>query len=197
MVLQLDLLSSRAVEGVRQRNIDAVADLRRLYEEHADFVRRVVVHLGGPGIDVDDLVQDVFVVAMRKSDSFEGRSAPRTWLYGIALKVVAGARRRGKIRSFLGLAPEAAADPETPAQVFERKEASRTVYEILDGIAEKKRTVFILFELEGLSGDEIATIVGCPKKTVWTRLHHARKEFQERLERRERQGARELARRGS
>jgi RNA polymerase sigma-70 factor (ECF subfamily) len=160
----------------------AMADLRKLYSERADFVRRVIIRLGGPRADVDDLVHDVFLIALRKRDSFEGRAAPTTWLYSVAVKVVAGARRRARIRQLFGL--EDAYEPterETPASVFEHREASRIVYRLLDRIGEKKRTVFILFELEGLSGEEIAEAVGCPLKTVWTRLFHARREFAELL----------------
>jgi RNA polymerase sigma-70 factor (ECF subfamily) len=162
----------------------AIADLRRLYADYADFVRGAVVRLDGPGSDVEDLVHDVFVVAIKKGASFEGRSQPRTWLYGIAIKVVAGARRKAKLRRFLGLErAREAADEQTPARLFEDREASVALYRALDGLAEKKRTVFVLYEVEGLSGEEIAELVDCPLKTVWTRLHHARKELHGRLER--------------
>jgi RNA polymerase sigma-70 factor (ECF subfamily) len=162
----------------RQRAIEAVSDLRRLYDEHADFVRRAVIRLGGPRSDVDDLVQDVFMVAMRKSASFEGRSTPRTWLYGIAIKVVAAARRRARVREIFGMRAEVDGEVSTtPADLFEHKEESTMLYALLDKIAEKKRTVLILYELEGLSGEQIAEVVGCPLKTVWTRLHHARREL--------------------
>jgi RNA polymerase sigma-70 factor (ECF subfamily) len=159
-------------------NRAAIADLRSLYADHADFVRGAVIRLGGPGADVEDLVHDVFLVALKRQASFEGRSSPRTWLYGIAIKLVAGARRKAGLRRFLGLerAP-AAADERTPARLFEDREASATLYRALDAMAEKKRTVFVLYELEGLSGEEIAAVVGCPLKTVWTRLFHARKEL--------------------
>jgi RNA polymerase sigma-70 factor (ECF subfamily) len=154
-----------------------VGALRALYAENAAFVRAAVIRLGGPDADVDDLVHDVFVVALRKLPAFEGRSSTTTWLYGIALKVVAGARRRARLRRFLGLdaAPEPA-DTRTPADLFEHREDSATLYRILDGISERKRAVFILYELEGMSGEQIAAVVGCPLKTVWTRLHHARRE---------------------
>jgi RNA polymerase sigma-70 factor (ECF subfamily) len=170
-------------------------DLRRLYEAHAEFVRRVVARLGGPHADVEDLVHDVFLVAWKRLDSFEGRSAETTWLFGIALRVVAAARRRASVRRFLGIGEVEPVDRRTPASAFEHREASRELYRILDRMAERKRAVFILYELEGLPGEEIATIVGCPLKTVWTRLHHARKEFarqvglREARERREAGGA--------
>lgn len=162
----------------------AIGDLRRLYSDHAEFVRGAVVRLDGPGCDVEDLVHDVFVVAIKKGASFEGRSQPRTWLYGIAIKVVAGARRKAKLRRFLGLERvREAADEQTPARLFEDREASVALYRALDGIAEKKRTVFVLYEIEGLTGEEIAQLCDCPVKTVWTRLHHARRELYGRMSR--------------
>jgi RNA polymerase sigma-70 factor, ECF subfamily len=172
----------RAEPGVGEKQ--GIASLQRLYEEHVEFVRRAVIRLGGPDADVEDLVHDVFVVALRAHERFEGRALVSTWLYGIALRVVAAARRRQRTRRFFGLddAPEPV-DPRTPQRLFEDREASRLVYRALDKVSERKRTVFILFELEGLSGEEIAAIVDCPVKTVWTRLHHARKEFQVQLDR--------------
>jgi RNA polymerase sigma-70 factor (ECF subfamily) len=164
----------------------ALDELSRLYRAYAGFVRRAVVRLAGPGADIDDLVQDVFLVALERRESFEGRSASTTWLFGIAVRIVSSARRRARLRRFLRL--EAAHEPvdrHTPDRLFEHSEASRIVYRILDGLSEKRRTVFILYELEGLSGEEIATAVACPLKTVWTRLHHARKDFQQGLDKME------------
>lgn len=161
-----------------------LGDLRRLYAEHADFVRRVVLKLGGPSTDADDLMQEVFLVALHRIGMLQDPTAARSWLYGISVRVVASARRRAKLRRVFSL--DESQEPsggETPASSFEKREASEKVYRLLDKIAEKKRTVFIMYELEGMSGEEIAAVVGCPVKTVWTRLHHARKEFLAKLER--------------
>lgn len=162
----------------------AVEDLHQLYEDHVAFVRRAVVRLGGPTADVEDLVHDVFLVAFDARHRFEGRSQLSTWLYGIAIRVVSQARRRGRLRELFGLSTTTEPiEHETPHRAFEHQEASALVYRALDKIGERKRTVFILFELEGLSGEEIAQIVDCPLKTVWTRLFHARKEFEAHLAR--------------
>ena len=156
----------------------SLSDFRRFYLDHAGFVRRVVARLWGPSGDIDDAVQEVFLVALRKRTSFAGRAAPTTWLYAIAQRVVMAARRRARVRRFFGLHPaESHATPETPQQIFEHRESSEHLYRLLDRLSDKKRTVFVLFELEGLPGEEIAHIVGCPLKTVWTRLHHARREL--------------------
>lgn len=155
----------------------SAVDWESFYLEHADRVRRAVIRLGGPACDVEDLVQEVFEIAIKRAGTFEGRSQLSTWLYGIAIKVVAGARRRAKVRSFFGLD---AASPPTPERLFESRQNSEILYQLLDQMAEKKRTVFILYELEELSGEEIARVLEVPINTVWTRLHHARKELADR-----------------
>ena len=160
-------------------------DLRALYQQHAAFLRSAIQRLGGPRVDADDLLHEVFIVALDRADSFEGRSTARTWLYGIALKIVAAHRRKSKLRAFFGMddvpPDREPVDAQTPATVLDTAQAKKTVFDALEKIAEKKRTVFVLYELEGLSGEEIAQIVGCPLKTVWTRLFHARAEFQKHL----------------
>jgi RNA polymerase sigma-70 factor (ECF subfamily) len=164
-------------------------DLRTLYFAHAPFLRAAIQRLGGPRVDVEDLLHEVFLVALDRASDFEGRSSARTWLYGIAIRVVAGHRRRSKVRRFFGLEdvpPEREpTEVQTPASHLDAARARAQVFAILDKLAEKKRTVFILFELEGLSGEEIVRLVGAPLKTVWTRLFHARAEFKAHLARAE------------
>lgn len=176
--------SRSAAGGSAETDLSAQDDLATLYENHSAAVRQAVIHLGGGVVDVDDLVQDVFIVILRKRHSFEGRSQLSTWVYGIVVRVVSRARQRARLRRFLRL--DQVAEPahsDTPARFFEHREASETVFRILERISEQKRVVFVLYELEGLSGQQIAEIVGCPMKTVWTRLHHARKEFKQHLAR--------------
>ncbi len=164
--------------------MQADLSLNDLYASQLRFVRRAVGHLAGPNLDADDLVQDVFVQAMKRRDSFEQRSSVQTWLYGIALRVVGNARRRARFRRLLGL--EAAHQPRTPEptpdHLLESAKSRAIVHRVLDRLPEKKRTVLILHELEGVPGEEIARIVGCPLGTVWTRLYHARRDFQREFE---------------
>lgn len=164
------------------------------YDTHADFVRRVVCRLAGPGGDADEWIQDVFLVAHRRWPEMADRSAPRAWLYGVAVRVVSAGRRRHRLRRFLRLddVPHLA-DEVTPATDFEHREQSERVYRLIDSLPEKKRSVLLLHELEELSGAEIAGILGCPIKTVWTRLFHARKAFEQALARDELRERRESA----
>lgn len=156
----------------------ARALFRSAFAEHGDYVHALLVRMSGPSGDADDLLQEVFLVAWRRWDDWDSSLPVRAWLTGIAAKVASTARRRSRWRRLVGL--QAAAELPargTPATDFESAEAARAVYAALDGLAEKKRTAFILYEIQGLSGEEIARIAGCPLKTVWTRLFHARREF--------------------
>jgi RNA polymerase sigma-70 factor (ECF subfamily) len=152
-------------------------------DQHA-FVARVVARLLGPADpDVDDVVQEVFLVVLRKLGSYDGACRLTTWLYGIAWRVTSAHRRRRRLRSFFSLDHDAAVFDEpvderpSPEAACLRDQASRDVYRVLDRLAEKKREVLILYELEGLSGTEIAELLGAKEGTVWTRLHHARRDF--------------------
>jgi RNA polymerase sigma-70 factor (ECF subfamily) len=147
-------------------------------------LRGVLARLAGPSLQPDDLLQEVFVIALGKLDRFGAAGPPLPWLFGVASKVATAARRRQAARRFFGLeeAPELVA-AQTPHSAFEKEESARRVYAALDRIEARKRTVFVLFELEGLSGEEIAQALEVPLKTVWTRLGRARAEFAERLRR--------------
>jgi len=164
--------------------VPAAPSLSSLYATQLPFVRRAVGHLAGPDLECDDLVQDVFVQAVKSHATFESRSSVQTWLYGIALRVVGNARRRAKFRRLLGL--QAKHEPQAPStdasQLLDRAQTRASVHRILERLPEKKRTVLVLHELEGVPGEDIAAILKCPVGTVWTRLHHARKQFQLELE---------------
>lgn len=154
------------------------ADFERFYLDHAELVRRLLARLLGPSFDVRDALQEVFIIALQKRDSYSGQALPSTWLHAIAQRVAMAMRRRARLRAFLGLSEsEYASGAATPEQLFEDREASALLYGCLDKVGEKKRAVWILYELEELSGEQIAEIVGCPLKTVWTRLHHARRDL--------------------
>jgi RNA polymerase sigma-70 factor (ECF subfamily) len=161
----------------RARESDPTA-WRQLYEAHFDFVFGVTRKLGTPAEEVEDVVQEVFLVVFRKLSSFhEGRFT--TWIYRICANIVSDRHRRRRrrraldvFRGFVSATPRP--DPEQHAQA---SSAQRAVQRVLEHMSPKKREVFALFEIDGLSSDEIAEHVGCPAATVRTRLFHARQEF--------------------
>ena len=158
-------------------------DLDALYREHARTVARWVAHLGGPSVDVDDLVHEIFLIAQRRLPEFRGDAKVTTWLYRITARVVSSRRRRDRARRWMSNVwrgdVEHATTPSavTPVEELERQEARATVYRALDGLGEKYRSLLILFELEGLSGEEITVLTGIKLSTVWVRLHRARALF--------------------
>lgn len=141
------------------------------------------VRLGVRREEVDDIVQEVFLVAHRRGGFTPGAARPTTWLAEIALRVVAAHRRKHQ-RSRED-PDEAAVDAaearaaSSPGEQAEATEALRRVQLALDALDEPKRAVFILFELEGESCEAIAAGLGIPVGTVYSRLHKARKQFME------------------
>jgi RNA polymerase sigma-70 factor (ECF subfamily) len=160
----------------------------RVYDEHFQFVWRMARRLGVAGGSVDDVVQETFLVVHRRLHEFEGRSSLRTWLYGIALRVVHDHRRSIRRKSpHLGAEPT---DPDTlyahgtgPYQARERAEAVELLHGILDTLADDRREVLVLAELEELSAPDIAEVTGTNVNTVYTRLRAARADFQAALAR--------------
>lgn len=171
---------------------DGPPSLEQLFRRHFDDVYRIVASLLGPGAtdaDVEDLTQQVFLAAHRALPQFRGESRITTWLYGIASRVVLtflrSRRRRKRLREAVEVAtrlPRYTRGPED--EVRELQELTR-VWRHLMRIDPKKRVVFILYEVEGLSGAEIAQSLGLRDGTVWTRLHYARRELVEAMKREE------------
>lgn len=158
-------------------------DLDAIYAEHAPFLTRVLIRLVGDGTHVDDLIQETFLVAHRKRASFDGSSAVRTWLYGIAAHLAMRHRRgAGRWRRALGLyAEQPVRVSATPADELDRARAVQLLRATLDRLPFKQREVVVLYELEEMEGADIAELLGIPVNTVWTRLHHGRKQLQELL----------------
>ena len=184
------MVSSHAQTAVATTGL-SLDEVRRLYVTHGPTLRLALHRLAGPGLDVDDLVQEVFVVALRKSADLSRAQSQAAWLFGVATKVAATRRRTATWKRWLRL-EDAGELPsaESPSRTLEQKQASQLVQRALEVLSTAKRDVFVLFELQGLSGDEIAQGLAIPLKTVWSRLFYARREFALEVERLERGDAR-------
>jgi RNA polymerase sigma-70 factor (ECF subfamily) len=174
-VTEQDSLLARAAAGDR----DA---FREVYVRHRSDVTRLVFRMLGPRPDAEDVIQEVFFQVFRSLKDFRGQSKFTTWLHRVTVNVVLMHRRAAKSRPVF--ADEAIedgqinADSILPDEDFARRERMRAFSRLLDRLAEKKRVVFILHELEGLAPAEIAKIVGAPVLTVRTRLFYARRELE-------------------
>lgn len=150
-------------------------DLDALYRAHAGFVWRVVRRFGIDDASAEDVVHEVFMVARRRLDSFEGRGAPASWLYGIARGVVAN-QRRARVRAERRLRVLPDPTPESPIdEPLRRQEAQRLVRAFLAELPDEQRAVFELCDIEGLSGPETAHALGRSVNSVYSLLRLARR----------------------
>jgi RNA polymerase sigma-70 factor (ECF subfamily) len=159
-----------------------------LYSQHVAKVKRWARRLAGPSADLEDLVHDVFLVALRRQAQFRGEAQLDTWLFGITQRVVWTKRRKHRLRQWLfgqhqhTLVPP---DPRTPQHEVERREDNIRLYRALDRLPDAYRTTLILYELEELAGEEVARLTGVPIGTVWVRLHRGRERLVQILAREE------------
>jgi RNA polymerase sigma-70 factor (ECF subfamily) len=155
-----------------------------LYDRYDRDVRRVIARLGVPPSDVDDLVQATFLEVLRCADRYDGRECGKPWLIGLAV-IMVRRHRRSLARLAARLSSWATLPSgiiETPEESVGASQAADRAQRALNRLSPKKREAFVLLALEGLSGEEAAKSVGAPLQTVWTRLHHARRELRAVLE---------------
>jgi RNA polymerase sigma-70 factor (ECF subfamily) len=150
---------------------------RGLYDRYSPSVHRFISALGIPVEEREDAAQDVFVAVYRSLARFRGEAQLSTWIYRIAARHAVRLGRRRRVREFLCTLAVREPLPPPTADPSERASQLHLLDRMLNKLNPKKRTVFVLFEIEGLRVDEIARVVGCPENTVWSRLHHARAEM--------------------
>jgi len=153
-----------------------------LYSQHFRGVWRTLRRLGVAEPHLDDAAQDVFVIVHRKLPNFDGR-APRSWLYAIAIRVASDYRRGAAGRRTIPLSSKIEDGAPGPARLSELQDRVRLLHALLDQLDMKKRTVFVLSELEQLTVPEISEALGANVNTVYARLRAARAEFEAALRR--------------
>ena len=155
---------------------------RVLYTRHRSDVARLVYRMIGGQADLDDVVQEVFFQVFRSLKDFRGQAKLSTWLHRVTVNVVLMHRRAARSRPTYTeeQAQDITIDEESvlPDEDAARRERVRAFSRLLDRLADKKRVVFVLHELEGMAPAEIAKVVGAPVLTVRTRLFYARREIE-------------------
>ena len=181
------------VQLISQAIAGQTAAFGQLVQKYQDRLYNTVVHVVGNAEDAKDVVQEAFVQAFLKLESFQRASAFYTWLYRIAFNVaVTHCRRRGAMRSAERTAlaeghlrnsdeehSQSAADG--PSERLEREERCRQVRHAISQLAEEHRVVLVLREMDGCCYETIAEILGLPVGTVRSRLHRARMQLREQL----------------
>jgi RNA polymerase sigma-70 factor (ECF subfamily) len=166
--------------GMEASGTTSPVPFKQLVGDHIDFVWRSLRRFGVPAADVDDATQQVFLNANQKHDKIRAGSE-RAFEVGVATLVETHARRALHRREAaeLSLSSTPRAENPDPEELTERLEARELLDRVLDTMPLDLRSVFVLFELEELSVDQIARALVLPRGTVATRLRRAREVFQQ------------------
>jgi RNA polymerase sigma-70 factor (ECF subfamily) len=178
--------------GIGDHDVD-VSDVRAVYRAHGRFVWVSLQRMGVRTPDLEDVAHDVFLIVHRRLHLFDSRSKITSWLFGICLRVAANYRRQ---RRWTTEVLSGSSHEERPAlqvvaadDILVRREEREIAERALSRLNVELRATFVMFEIESLTGQEIADMTGVPIGTVYSRLHSARRQLDKTI-------ARELKRRG-
>ncbi len=171
-----------------------VACFDQLVHNYRERIWGVIYHLTANREDAADLAQDTFIRAFQSINRFQGQSAFFTWLYRIAVNTTLNHLQKAKLRRFFSL--EKIRDEEPVANLLDQladpsnasdraaclSELQLKLNEAMQKLSIKHRTVVTLFEIDGLSHEEIAEITGTSVGTVRSRLHYAKQLLQAELQ---------------
>ena len=161
-------------------------DSAELFRRYASFVANFLARMGVQRSDIDDLVQEVFLVAHRNGGYSPGPAKPTTYLASIAFRAATTHRRKRQTRSFVKQADELVANAGDERLSPERDAEQRRQLALLDralqALDSDKRAVFVMAELNGESVVAIAHGLGIPVDTAYSRLRAARRIFREAAE---------------
>lgn len=160
-----------------ERDVE-VLSFEEVYTAHVAYVWRILRTFGVTEAQIEDAVQDAFVVVHRRLPEWEGRAQITTWLFAIARRVASAYRRKGAGAQRTETLEH---EPEGPTDTFaamSRAQAAATVVSILEQMDEDKRIVFALVELEQLSVPEVARMLDINLNTAYSRLRLARHAFE-------------------
>ncbi len=179
-------LDEPRLQGLVRRLQDGdVGAFEQLYALTRADAARTLWHLVGNRVDVEDLLQEAYLRLLTAVKSYRGESRFRTFFYRVCSNVALSHLRwkRRRPEDSVWELPETAAEGEDPERAAARQQAARLVELAMERLKPKKRIVFVYYELCGMSPDEIAEAVGSSPNTVRSRLHHARLEFNEAMQR--------------
>jgi RNA polymerase sigma-70 factor (ECF subfamily) len=181
------------LDVVRKVQAGDVAAFDKLMRKYRERIYSIIYNLCGNREDAADLTQGTFIKTFQSINRFQGQSSFFTWLYRIGVNATLTHLRKNRLRTFFSF--EQFTEDEKSAEIIEAltdktgadrdafvKELQEKLNEALQKLSIKHRTVVTLFEIDGLSHDEIAEIVGCSVGTVRSRLHYAKQLLQAELQ---------------
>jgi RNA polymerase sigma-70 factor (ECF subfamily) len=181
------------LDVVKKVQAGDVASFDKLMRKYRERIYSVIYNLCGNREDAADLTQGTFIKTFQSINRFQGQSSFFTWLYRIGVNATLTHLRKNRLRTFFSF--EQFTEDEKSSEIIEAltdktgadrdafvKELQEKLNEALQKLSIKHRTVVTLFEIDGLSHDEIAEIVGCSVGTVRSRLHYAKQLLQAELQ---------------
>jgi RNA polymerase sigma-70 factor (ECF subfamily) len=166
-------------------------DPAAVIREHASFVWRVLRHLGLREAQLDDASQEVFLIVLRQLGTFQGHSSLRTWIFGICRNVAQRVRAK-QLRATQGTELPELGVAATQDRELWLKQAHAQLIAALDTLDPEQRSVFVLYEIEELPMEEIASALHAPITTCYSRLGIARNKIESALRRKAQQGTFQL-----
>lgn len=158
--------------------------MKSLFQEHGAFVFRTARRLGIAEGDLDDIVQEVFLLVHRKRPQYDGLSPVRAWLFGMVRHAARDYRKKAHRKREVAVSHEVGNSRDTDQEAIVRlREKRRVLDAALDQLDDEKREVFVLYQLEGMSMKEVALVLGCPLQTGYSRLAAAREKVKRHVER--------------
>lgn len=170
-----------------------VASFDHLILKYRERVYAMIYNMTSNREDAADLTQDSFIKAFQSINRFQGQSSFFTWLYRIAVNSSLTHIRKNKLRTFFSFdkVHEDASISDVINRLTDKKDVERDVFvnelqeklnEALQNLSITHRTVVTLFEIDGLSHEEIAEVMNCSVGTVRSRLHYAKQLLQAELQ---------------
>jgi RNA polymerase sigma-70 factor, ECF subfamily len=171
--VKLSLVPDVGLEGARDEDL-VLACMRKqagaqaaLWDRYYPIVRRTVCRASGPGRDVDDAIQEIFIRLFRKLPGLRDPSALRAFVLSITVRVIKSEQRARWVKGWLGLSPDG--DPpdraNDPADM-DAREALARFYAILDRLSPRHRTAFVLRHVEGLELTDVAAALDISLATI-------------------------------
>lgn len=152
---------------------DYSARFRQIVEDHGSTIARTLRYLGVPSSELDDAVQEVFVVAHRRWSELNHDRSMGGWLRRVAVNVARNRRRSIRRSPTTTLASETA-DPRAAEDQLEERRRCEALLAMLDALPDEQRTAVVLFEIEALPMKEVAAVLGVSLPTAYRRLDDAR-----------------------
>jgi RNA polymerase sigma-70 factor (ECF subfamily) len=173
---------------VSRRPTISVPSFPTLYKTYFDFVWSMTRQLGVNQAELDDVVQEIFIIIHARMHTIERPASLRSWIYGIMRRIVSTYHRTKRTRLIetgtVRVEPEMVC-PEwtTPHKLAEQSEQAKLLWSLLEKLDAPKREIFVLSELEEMTAPEIAAAIDVPLNTVYSRLRTARQELDDALRR--------------